>query len=193
MKKITIKNNSGEVIGVNTLNDSDVELFVNNLNIKSPYGKPEQKIIIEAEKEISHPEQLEEKNELGEIIKPYQPAWTEIIPAVIETIPAEFSYEIEDITEQYNFEQKKIGLINKGNSFLQSCQNCLSIIGAYNDDRGLTVEQITQMATSFAQIESTLNRRMPKTSKQLIANINPDGILVTEELKNLLLDELKEY
>jgi hypothetical protein len=50
-----------------------------------------------------------------------------------------------------------------------------------------------QMAASFSQIESALGRRMPKTSKALISAIVPDGILVTQELKDLLLNELSEY
>lgn len=193
MKKVSIIKNNQITNQAEFANDELLNEWLNRETLNGSFGKPAHDVVIEPEKRIEHPEIPAVIDEQGNIVTEAIPAWVEIIPAVIQHIESEFTYEIEDITAQYNIEQNKMRLINKGDSFAKACQNCLSIIGGYNDDRGLTVEQITQMATTFAQIESTLNRRMPKTSKVLINAIVPDGAIVTQELKDLLLDELREY
>lgn len=84
MKKITIKNLLGDVIGVNEIESSKVDEFLNNIKINSPYGKSEY------QREVSPREELEDGT---------------IIEAVYETIPAEYTVEIEDITQE--IEEKK--------------------------------------------------------------------------------------
>ena len=79
MKKITIKNLTGDVIGVNEIESSKVDEFLNNIKINSPYGKSEY------QREVSPRKELED----GKIIE-----------AVYETIPAEYTVEIEDITSE---------------------------------------------------------------------------------------------
>jgi hypothetical protein len=106
---------------------------------------------------------------------------------------SEYSYVIEDITLEFNFQTSKASFIEVGKNSEDHCFNCLRIIGGYNDKRALSYGQIIAMAGAFSNIESCLNRRMPKTAKVLISAITPDENLVTTELKNFLLDELKDY
>ena len=185
MKKISIIKNSQVTNQATFTNDELLNEWLNREILNLSFGYPERDLVDTPSDPVSE--------ELKAIAISTSTVTIEGVEYTSYKIPSEFTYEIEDITAQYNLEQNKMRLINKGDSFAKVCQNCLSIIGGYNDDRGLTVEQITQMATTFAQIESTLNRRMPKTSKVLINAIVPDGAIVTQELKDLLLDELKEY
>ncbi len=47
MKKIIIKNQSGQIIGENELEDSKVQEFLDRINSgNSPYGKPEHSQVI---------------------------------------------------------------------------------------------------------------------------------------------------
>lgn len=86
MKKIIIKNNSGTIIGENELEDSKVQEFLDKLKINSPYGKPEH--------------QVEDVpgciNEDGTIT-----------PSTYKTIPAEYTVEQIDITQEVEAERVK--------------------------------------------------------------------------------------
>ena len=81
----------------------------------------------------------------------------------------------------------------RGKKFREDCDKCLDIIADFNDQRSLTVAQIQQMQTTFAPINQALNSRMPKTAKALLINVVADGVIVTDEMKNMVLDVLKEY
>lgn len=94
---------------------------------------------------------------------------------------------------------KQIAAANKsakleaGKKARQACTNCLDIIAGYNLEQELTAEQITEMQTTFAPIQSALMTARPTTAKALITALVPDGVLVTQELKDLVLVELSEY
>jgi hypothetical protein len=81
----------------------------------------------------------------------------------------------------------------RGKKFREDCEKCLDIIADFNDQRSLTVAQIQQMQTTFAPINQALNSRMPKTAKALLINVVADGIIVTDEMKNMVLEVLKDY
>ena len=72
------------------------------------------------------------------------------------------------------------------------CENVLNLIGGFNRTRTLTTEQITQMQTTFSTIQLLLQASRPSSAKALISAITPDEVLVTVEMKNLILEELAE-
>lgn len=119
----------------------------------------------------------------------------EVVPAVYGTIivPAEFNIEFTDITEELNAEISKADKISKGRAARQICEKVLDLIAGYNLDRELTIEQITQMQTTFANSEAALRSGRPTFAKAFISLIQVDGDLVTEEMKSEALSILSDY
>ena len=74
----------------------------------------------------------------------------------------------------------------------EMCENVLNLIGGFNRSRVLTNEQITEMQTTFSTIQILLQAARPSSAKSLIQLITPDEVLVTTEMKNLILEELAE-
>lgn len=64
------------------------------------FGKPEHQIVIEEIKYVSIEVVLDENDNIVE------EARTEVIPAIVETIPAEYTIEIEDISSEVEKQQK---------------------------------------------------------------------------------------
>lgn len=83
--------------------------------------------------------------------------------------------------------------LQAGKKARETCLKCLDIIAGYNLEQELTAEQITEMQTTFAPIQTALMTARPSTAKALITALTPDEILVTQELKDLVLSELAEY
>lgn len=74
----------------------------------------------------------------------------------------------------------------------EMCNNVLNLIDGFNRVRVLTHEQITQMQTTFSTIQMLLQAARPTSAKSLIQAIVPDEVLVTTEMKTLILEELVE-
>lgn len=114
-------------------------------------------------------------------------------PPQFETIPSEFEVEIIDITEETLLEIQKQAKIAAGKAAREVCQTVLDLVSGYNLDRELTLEQITEMQTLFANAESALRAGRPTYAKYFISQISVDGVLVTQEMKDLCLDLLGDY
>lgn len=84
------------------------------------------------------------------------------------------------------------GLKESGKKDREMCENVLNLIGGFNHTRVLTNDQITQMQTTFSTIQLLLQASRPSSAKALINAIVPDDVLVTIEMKNLILEELAE-
>jgi hypothetical protein len=114
---------------------------------------------------------------------------------IIETInhAAEYTVEIEDITlvteKRESLEDKRL----KGANARKACIDALDVIAGYNLDRVLSAEQITQMQSTFGTIQSALMTNRPSSAKALITAITPDGVLVSEAMKEDILEVLKDY
>lgn len=106
--------------------------------------------------------------------------------------PAEYTIEIEDISAQHAQEELKKEMLQKGALARKVCQDCLDIIAGFNIDRTLTAEQITQMQQTFGTIETLLRANRPASAKPLITALVPDGVLVTEQMKETVLAVLNE-
>jgi hypothetical protein len=98
-----------------------------------------------------------------------------------------------DITEEVNKQKAIDAKIALGQKARLTCDKVLDLISGYNLDRELSVEQITSMQTAFAPIELALRSGRPSLAKYHIANVAVDGVLVSQEMKDLALELLADY
>ena len=68
------------------------------------------------------------------------------------------------------------------------CEEILDIIGGWNWTRALTQEQVTQMETTFANIQSALQALRPDRARTLIMDVEIDGVLLTQEMYNEVME-----
>lgn len=111
----------------------------------------------------------------------------------VHKYPENHFVEWVDLTEEWN---KKLAIEAKiaiGKKAKEACQNVLDLISGYNLNRELTAEQISVMQTNFASIEKALQSGRPSLAKAYIAQIVPDEVLVTEEMKDMALLLLADY
>lgn len=101
--------------------------------------------------------------------------------------PAEYTYEIIDITAQYEAEQSRQLKLDLGRKARAVCQEALDYVAGYNLVSEFSAEQVTQMATDFASIHQLLMANRPWTAITLIQAINNP---VYDELKTELLSIL---
>jgi hypothetical protein len=90
---------------------------------------------------------------------------------------------IEPVKASLEVTRVKNERIARGKEDRQKCEDALDLIAGYNRERTLTIEQITQMQQTFAQAESLLRANRPDFAKQVIESIQPDGTLITSEMK----------
>ncbi len=110
---------------------------------------------------------------------------------VQEEILAAFSIEFtEDVPSEQELMQVKI---KAGAYARMACQSVLDLVAGYNLDRELTLQQITQMQSTFANAEAALRAGRPTYAKSYISAISADGVLVTQEMKDLCLELLEGY
>jgi hypothetical protein len=113
--------------------------------------------------------------------------------AVFESvqIPSEFEIEFTEIvpSEQEILNEK----IKSGRDARETCEKVLDLIAGYNIERSLSIEQISQMQATLSSSEAALRAGRPSMAKVLIAAIDPDGVLVTSEMKNNALNLLANY
>lgn len=94
------------------------------------------------------------------------------------------------VTNKKISEDRKKALKDAGAKDRMMCENALNLITGFNRERVLTADQITQMQTTFSTIQTLLQAARPSSAKALIQAITPDEVLVTTEMKSLILDEL---
>jgi hypothetical protein len=119
-------------------------------------------------------------------------------------------YEVEWSRAPLNYDKYKIirnedgSFINTGElhpaaklqrrkKWIKSGQEIIAIISERNVDKGLTTNQILQMMQSFQPIMLTLLVGSLDIAKGMIAAIDPDGTLVTEEDKTIILSIMDEH
>lgn len=89
--------------------------------------------------------------------------------------------------------EAKEAKLQAGKMAREACIRCLDLIAGYNLEQSLTSEQITEMQTVFAPIQSALMTSRPTLAKTYITALTPDEVLVTQELKDMVLAELANY
>lgn len=75
----------------------------------------------------------------------------------------------------------------------RACEGALDVIAGYVDQSELDDAQIAQLESDFSQIAQMLRANYAATVKPLIEALSPDGVLVTQELKDDILEELKGF
>lgn len=88
---------------------------------------------------------------------------------------------------------RKKELLEAGKKAREVCTQCLDTIAGFNLSRLLTAEQISLMQSTFAQIQMALMTSRPSTAKFLISAMVVDEVLVTQEMKDDVLELLQEY
>lgn len=73
------------------------------------------------------------------------------------------------------------------------CKRVLHLIGGFNLLPGRSSEQASEMVASFAQAKAFLQDGRPGAAKVAIQAIPVDGVLVTQSMKDLALDILKDW
>lgn len=114
-----------------------------------------------------------------------------LVPVLIT--PAEYTVIEEDTTDAVANELLKTTKIAEGKAARQVCENVLDLIAGFNLERELTSQQITQMQAMFSNPELALRSSRPSTAKALISAITPDGVLVTQQMKDLCVSLLSNY
>lgn len=159
----------------------------------------------EMESVLIEPEVTEEQEVLqadGTSYDPKQYQTVVIEPAIYEDrikfydvlkAPAEFVITITDVTLEVGAEDRRKEKISKGRPAREACEMVLDLIAGYNLDRVLTMEQITQMQTTFADSEKALKSNRPTQAKGLISAIVVDDVLVTQQMKDDCLSLLANY
>lgn len=95
-----------------------------------------------------------------------------------------FEIIIEDITAELEAQQTLNQKLALGKVARQCCDEIYDLIAGYNLSRNLTLEQIDQMELTFSSVAQALQAKRPDKAKQLIAQIEADGTLVTAEMLN---------
>lgn len=109
-----------------------------------------------------------------------QPTIDELL-ALIPTVSLDL--QMQSIVNEKGDIGKKLG---------EDCEKCLNVITGFNDGR-LTGVQLQSLLTTFANINTCLSNKMPKSAKGLILQLQPDRIIVTQQMKDVCLYILKDY
>lgn len=84
-------------------------------------------------------------------------------------------------------------LIAAGAKADADCKRVLHLIGGLNLQPSRTQEQINSMVASLGPVVQALSLGRPGVAKSLILAIQPDGVVVTQQMKDLALDQLKDW
>ena len=94
-----------------------------------------------------------------------------------------------EVANEVQAEKVRSNRVKKGRQAREFCNMILDMIAGFNLDRGLTEAQIDDMETTFVKTQKALQSGRPDKAKKEIVKINPDGILVTQEMKDAVLLE----
>lgn len=103
--------------------------------------------------------------------------------------PAEYSYEIQDITAEYEAEQAYQSTLALGKMAKEVCDEALNYIRGYNITAGFTTEQINQLKTDFALVKEYLTDGQPWGAKAVLLTLDNPTFTV---LKNKVLEILSK-
>jgi hypothetical protein len=132
-------------------------------------------------------------DEYGNILEEAKDA-SEEVSYLEHFIPKKYEVIIEDVTLIYEKNKRIEEIAASGLKAAMACEKAFNLISGYNQKNNLSVQQIQQMAHSFGSILQALAvMKMPATAKVMISAVDVDGVLVTQDLKDDLLEILKEF
>ena len=73
------------------------------------------------------------------------------------------------------------------------CDSLLDLVAGNNLEKSLTIAQIDQMETDYADLLAALKNYRPDKAFALITAMTPDGTLVTQEDKDEYLAEFAAF
>lgn len=95
-----------------------------------------------------------------------------------------------ELTLKYDKQELREAKIKQGELYSTVSKRVLNLIAGYNLSSELTIEQIDQMELTFSDIKNALNNSRPDKAFALISAAVPDGTLVTQDLKDDIIEEL---
>ena len=93
----------------------------------------------------------------------------------------------------YDLAKEESDRIARGGLKIKCCNEVLACIVGYNTDNKLNEQQLQQMMTTFATAHHDLKNDFPELAKKAILAINPDGVIITEGMKNSVLLIFSKY
>ena len=207
MKQITIKKNNVATNQAQFPTPEELNTWLNSHKEMKTFGENER-----TQKNLVTPEVAEVTEERQVLITAEVVDADGVVttPAVYETqtvvvtpfaaavyedviVPAEYTVEIIDVTVQVNMEERVRSLIEKGAAAQDDSNKAINLIQGFNLDRELTVSQINQMLTTFGPILADLKNGRPGYAKGKIQAVAVDGVVVTAEMKALVLHVLERW
>lgn len=116
-------------------------------------------------------------------------AYCSVCTKVIEVDQAAVQAHDQELAAQ----AQASALIAAGAKADADCKRVLHLIGGFNLQPGRTQEQINGMVSSFGPVVQALSLGRPGVAKALIQAIQPDGTVVAQGMKDLALDQLKDW
>jgi len=107
-------------------------------------------------------------------------------PEMWVRLHAEYEYTIEDVTAEHEAAALRRDTVAIGKLYKNRCEDALNYIAGCNVSR-LDEAQIDAMEITFEEVTTKLLKGRPDKAYGLIANITPDGTIVTEEIKTEML------
>jgi hypothetical protein len=100
---------------------------------------------------------------------------------------------IQPVKSAMEVEAARQARMQAGKAARQVCEQVLDLVSGFNLERELSLEQITQMQAVLSSAEAALRAGRPTLAKMAIQAITPDEVLVTQEMKDDVLNLLSEY
>lgn len=105
-----------------------------------------------------------------------------------ETLMIEIEAKDVELTTAQVIQQTKAARKELGMKARKICEEVLDVVAGWNISRELTSEQVNQMITNFAIANTHLKNFRPNSAKTAIQEIEIDGILVTQEMYDEVIE-----
>lgn len=76
--------------------------------------------------------------------------------------------------------------------WIEAGKRIIAIVADRNDQKNLTGEQVIQMMQTYSVAQNLLLVGALDTAKSIIESVTPDGVIVTNEDKEIILNELND-
>lgn len=90
-------------------------------------------------------------------------------------LAADYTYEILDVTEEYELNKSIEDDAAQGELYESVCKKCLNVIRAHNVNAGLSSEDITTLKVDFSDLKLALDDGQPWSAKIALENITDEA------------------
>jgi len=106
--------------------------------------------------------------------------------ATLTQIELDWDSHASDLSSKHEKSVRK----ELGKRAREACLGALDVVAGWNLERELTTDQVDQMTSSFSTILQLLQSNRFSSARAAIVEITPDGTLVTQEMKDEILEQL---